>query len=72
MKEIQIQKLTGSPSQDSVSKVAQGAEPEMLEEEMIRSADEIHGRRYGDKEVIDTIEEAFAQLFDSLATIIRR
>lgn len=76
-KQIPIQKLTGSPGSDSVSRVAKGEMPENATQESIREAEEIYARRYegdeGDGEVHDTseLQECYAKLFEALAKIIR-
>lgn len=72
-----LQELTGEPGSDSVSRVAKGEKPENNEEENIRTANEIYERRYGEpmEDVKDAqpheIQEAYAQLFSALSTIIK-
>lgn len=76
-----LQELTGSPSSTSVSDVAKGGKPENISAEVIRTAEEIYDRRYGagdgaseGKDMscsTDDIQEAYAKLFESLATIAR-
>jgi hypothetical protein len=82
-----LQELTGSPSSTSVSDVAKGGKPENISAEVIRTAEEIYDRRYGagdgasegicfmsDEDMscsTDDIQEAYAKLFESLATIAR-
>lgn len=69
-----LQELTGSPSSTSVSDVAKGGKPENINEEIIREAETIHDRRYEGKEGgadCSEIQEAYAKLFESLATIAR-
>lgn len=70
-----LQELDGQPGQDSVSKVAKGEKPENVKEEMIRTANEIHERRYGESEELKPqsheIQEAYANLFSALSDIMR-
>lgn len=80
-----LEELTGSPSAESVSIVAKGGKPETVNEEIIRQAKEIHGRRYegdsqegdedetgeGPESNCEEIQEAYAKLFEGLATIAR-
>jgi hypothetical protein len=70
-----LEELSGQPGSDSVSKVAKGERPETVKAEFIRTADEIHSRRYEDGEEVDKsatdIQEAYAKLFESLSEILR-
>lgn len=71
-----LQELSGQPGSDSVSRVAKGEQPENQEEETIRTANEIYERRYGESmEAKDAqpheIQEAYANLFESLSRILR-
>lgn len=75
-----LQELSGSPSMTSVSDVAKGGKPENVQEEIIREAKAIYGRRYeGDEDgeksdlecTVDDLQEAYSMLFESLAKISR-
>lgn len=71
-----LEKLTGSPSATAVSDVAKGGQPK-TDDEMDKAYQELNGEvRQGIKpemEAIDCtdLEEAYANLFESLSVIMR-
>lgn len=69
-----LQKLDGEPGMHDVSKVAMGQEPEQnMESEFEDNQEEFMGKLYGkDKaHALNCIEDAYAQLFESLSIILK-
>lgn len=72
--EPNIQKLTGEPGANDVSLVAMGQEPSNGMEAEFEENEKMFMGKLGfgkNKEICQDIDDAYAQLFESLSVIIR-